>query len=73
VWVIKKRIRWVGHEARLGREACIGFWWGNMMERDHWEDPGIDVRILEWIFIKCDVGVWNGLSWFRIEAGGRHL
>jgi hypothetical protein len=44
-----------------------------MRERDHWEDPGIAGRILEWIFMKCDVEVWNGLSWFRIEAGGRHL
>jgi len=54
---------------RLGRgegmwrwrgEACTGFWWGNMRERDRLEDPGLDgEKILRWIFRKWDLGVWT--------------
>jgi hypothetical protein len=28
---------------------------------------------LKWVFKKYDVGVWAGLSWLRIETGGRAL
>ena len=49
-----RRMRWVGHVARMGRgEAYAGFWWGKMREGDHLEDPGVDGRIiLRWIFTK---------------------
>jgi hypothetical protein len=33
-----------GHVARVV-DTCR-FWWGNLREREHWEDPGIDVRIV---------------------------
>jgi hypothetical protein len=35
-----------------------GLWWGNLRERDHLEDPGIDRRIISrWIFRKLDGGM----------------
>jgi hypothetical protein len=56
------------------REACIWFWWGNLRERDHLGDPGVDGRIiLRWIFRKWDVGVWTGLGCLWIETGDGHL
>jgi hypothetical protein len=40
-------MRWAGHVAFTGRrEAYFGFWWGNLRERDHSEDPFVDGRII---------------------------
>jgi hypothetical protein len=45
-------------------EACTGFWWGNLRERDHWGDPGVDGRIiLSWFFRKWDAG---GMDWIEL-------
>ena len=39
-----------------------GFWWGNLRGGEHLEDPGIDGRILKWIFNK-----WNGgMDWIDL-------
>jgi hypothetical protein len=41
-----------GHVAHMGkRKTYTGFWWGNLRERDHLRDPGVDGRIIwRWIF-----------------------
>jgi len=48
-------------------EVYTGFWWGNLRERDHFEYPGVDWRIiLRWIFRKWDVGAWTESIWLTI-------
>jgi hypothetical protein len=56
------------------REACIGFWWGNLRKRYHRGNPGVGRRIiLGWIFRTWDVGVRTGLGWLRIDTVGEQL
>jgi hypothetical protein len=46
----------------------------NLRERDLWGDSGVDgMIILGWIFMKWDVGIWNGLSWLKMNTAGGHL
>jgi hypothetical protein len=48
-----------------------GFWWGNLRERNHLENPDVDERIiLRWIFGKRDEEAWTGSIWLRIGTGG---
>jgi hypothetical protein len=44
-------------------EVHVGFWWGNLRERDHLGDPGLGERIiLKWIFKK-----WvGGMDWIDL-------
>jgi hypothetical protein len=54
------------------REVYKGFWLGNLREREHLEDPGVNGRILRWIFRKRNEA-WTRSSWLRIGTGGGHL
>ena len=51
-----------------------GVWWGNLRERDHLENVGIDGSIiLMWIFRKWNRGVRTGLIWIRTGRDGMLL
>jgi len=65
----------VGRVGRIGGgEVPIAFWWGNLRERGHLEDPVLVVRIiLRRLFRLWDVEGWSGSSWLRIGTGGGHL
>jgi len=44
------------------RRGAYRFWWGNLREREHLEDTGVDGRIiLRWIFRRWDR--MHGLEW----------
>jgi hypothetical protein len=57
-----RRIRWVGHVARMGKRGGVyRVLVRKPEERDHLRDPGVDGRIiLRWISRNLDVGVWTG-------------
>ena len=72
--IISRRTRWAGHAESVGREEVpTGFWWGNRIERDHLEDPGVDGRIIlrhlqevgwgsmDWTDLAQDRGRWRAL------------
>jgi len=74
--VIKsRRMRWQSMKHVWGRgEVYTRFWWGNLRERDHLEDPRhrcednikMDLQEVGW-------GAWTGMIWLRIGTGGGHL
>jgi hypothetical protein len=72
--VIKsRRMRRARSVTRMGKgEVHTGFWWRNLRERDHLENPGVDGSIIMmWIFRKCDGGVdWIDLAedWVLVNS-----
>jgi hypothetical protein len=54
------------------------FWWRNLRERDHLEDPGIDGEDntkMDFQETGCwwGGGAWIELIWLRTGTDGRHL
>jgi len=50
--------------SKYGGQVYTEFRWGNLRERDHLEDPGVDGRvILRWILMKWDV---RGMDWTEL-------
>ena len=50
--------------------VLIGFWWGDLEERDHLADLDVDGRIiLKWTFKEWGGEAWTGLIWLRIGTG----
>jgi len=60
--VIKsRRMRWAGQE-RVRRRECIGSWWGNRREGDHWGDLGVDNIRTDLQEVRCVYMDWIGLA-----------
>ena len=69
-----RRVKRAGHIASVGwRKGAHRVWWGNLRERDHMEDSGVDGRIIfrcilrnlegdtDWIDVTQDRDRWRAL------------
>jgi len=57
-------MRLAGHVARSWRgEVDTGFWCGNLRDKGHLEDPGIDGKIILTCIFRKPVG---GLDWIGL-------
>jgi hypothetical protein len=65
-------MRWAGYVSGIGDRRCAyRVWWGDVKERNHLEDLGVDERILlKPVFKKWDGELWSGLIWPRIGTCG---
>ena len=78
-WLWRRIVVWVAADVSticiaLIFKGCIGSWWRNRRQRDHWGDLGVDGWIiLGWISRRWDVSIWTELGWPRIETVGGRL
>jgi hypothetical protein len=58
-----RRIRWVGHVARIGRKGTrIGYWWESQREIDHWENQ----YVCGWIILGWGEVGWGDVEWIGL-------
>ena len=69
--VIKSRMRWAGHVARMGKGRAV--YRGLVGKPEGRRRLGRPRRRWEVNIKKRDVGVWTGLSWLREGTAGRHM
>ena len=52
-------------------EVLTRFRWGNLREREHVQDLGVDGRIiLKLIFKKWNIGMWTEYIWLKVGICG---
>ena len=69
------RVRWVGHEARMGERTGV---YGVLVGKPEGKRPQGRPKLTWEDDIKMDLqevgcGLWTGWSWLRIGTGGGHL
>jgi hypothetical protein len=70
--VKSRRMRWVGHVARIGEERKVYKVLGTSGGKDHLEDQSVGVKMgSEWILGRLAWEVWIGFDWLRTGTGGR--
>jgi len=74
-------MRLAGHVACMGeKRGCIGFYWGNWRERDHWGDLGIegwnirmDLQEVGFEYMDWIGPAQDRYRWWRIVGAGMNI
>ena len=66
-------MRWARHAAIWGTRSAYRVLEGDLMESDHFQDLGVDGRILKMTFNEWDGETWAGLVWLRMVTEGEHF